>query len=204
MANILYLVHRLPYPPNKGDKLRSYHLLRYLVARHRVFLGTFVDDPDDETHIDTLRALCAGLHVARLRPSHARVASLAGLWTGEPLTLRYYRDAGLQRWVEQTLATQAIDAAVVFSSSMAQYAEGHAKLPMLVDFVDVDSAKWAEYAEARRWPMSWLYRREGVRLLAYERAVTARARRAFFVTVQPANPHFTRSNTSRQRAITWV
>ena len=47
MSDILYLVHRLPYPPNKGDKVRSYHLLRHLAARHRVFLGTFIDDPDD-------------------------------------------------------------------------------------------------------------------------------------------------------------
>lgn len=184
MANVLYLVHRLPYPPNKGDKLRSYHLLRYLVARHRVFLGTFVDDPDDEVHVDTLRSLCAGLHVARLNPGSAKLASLAGLLRGEPLTLHYYDDAGLRRWVAQTLATQAIDAAVVFSSSMAQYAEGHSGLPMLVDFVDVDSAKWAGYAGSHRWPMSWLYRREGTLLLAYERAVTARARRAFFVTEQ--------------------
>ena len=79
MANILYLVHRLPYPPNKGDKVRSYHLLKHLAARHRVFLGTFIDDPADEAHVDTVRALCAGLHVARLRPPMARLRSLRGL-----------------------------------------------------------------------------------------------------------------------------
>jgi sugar transferase (PEP-CTERM/EpsH1 system associated) len=182
MANLLYLVHRLPYPPNKGDKVRSYHLLKHLVARHRVFLGAFIDDPDDEAHVDTLRALCAGLHVARLDPRLARLASLGGLLSGEALTLRYYRDAGLARWVEQTVASQAIEVAVVFSSSMAQYADDYPQLPMLVDFVDVDSAKWTEYADAHRWPLSWLYRREGERLLAYERSVAARARCSFFVT----------------------
>jgi hypothetical protein len=65
MANVLYLVHRLPYPPNKGDKVRSYHLLKHLAARHRVFLGTFIDDPDDERHVDVVRGLCAELHIAR-------------------------------------------------------------------------------------------------------------------------------------------
>jgi sugar transferase (PEP-CTERM/EpsH1 system associated) len=184
VANILYLVHRLPYPPNKGDKLRSYHLLKYLAGQHRVFLGTFVDDPDDEVHIDDLRALCADLYVARLNPRRARLASLAGLWSHQALTLRYYHDPKLEDWVEQTLAAQSIDAALVFSSSMAQYVEGHVDVPMLVDFVDVDSAKWSEYAKAHRWPMSWLYRREGVYLLAYERTVTARSRRSFFVTEQ--------------------
>ena len=153
MANILYLVHRLPYPPNKGDKVRSYHLLKHLAARHRVFLGTFVDDPDDEVHLDTVRALCAGLHSVRLHPKPARIASLAGLVTGEALTLRYYRDTGLQRWVAQTAAAERLDAVVVFSSSMAPYAEGLG-LPTLVDFVDVDSAKWTQYAANHRWPMS--------------------------------------------------
>ena len=181
MANLLYLVHRLPYPPNKGDKVRSYHLLKHLAARHRVFLGTFVDDPEDEIHVDTVRALCAGLHVARLHPKPARIASLAGLLTGEALTLRYYRDAGLQRWVKQTAAAERLDAAVVFSSSMAPYAEGLG-LPTLVDFVDVDSAKWTQYAGNHPWPLSWLYRREGEKLLAYERQVAARSERSFFVT----------------------
>ncbi len=89
MANILYLVHRLPYPPNKGDKVRSYHLLKHLAREHRVFLGTFVDDPDDEAHVATVRALCADLHVSRLRPRLARAASLNALLSGDPLTLRY-------------------------------------------------------------------------------------------------------------------
>ena len=68
MANILYLVHRLPYPPNKGDKVRSYNLLKHLLKQHRVFLGTFIDDPEDEPHIVTLRGMCADLHVAKLNP----------------------------------------------------------------------------------------------------------------------------------------
>ena len=181
MANLLYLVHRMPYPPNKGDKVRSYHLLKHLAARHRVFVGTFIDDPEDEVHVDTLRALCAGLHVARLHPARARLGSLAGLLDGEALTLRYYRDAELQRWVRETARRERIDAVVVFSSSMAQYAHGLG-LPMLVDFVDLDSAKWTEYAAHHRWPMSWLYRREGEQLLAYERAVAARSARSFFST----------------------
>ncbi|MDP3085152.1 MAG: TIGR03087 family PEP-CTERM/XrtA system glycosyltransferase, partial [Rubrivivax sp.] len=181
MANLLYLVHRLPYPPNKGDKVRSYHLLKHLAARHRVFVGTFVDDPEDEVHVERVRGLSAGLHVSRLHPLRARVASLAGLLSGQALTLHYYRDAALRRWVRDTVRDQAIDAVVVFSSSMAQYADGLG-LPMLVDFVDVDSAKWTQYADQHRWPMSALYRREGQALLAYERDVASRAARSFFVT----------------------
>jgi len=187
MANLLFLVHRMPYPPNKGDKVRSFHLLQHLAQRHRVFVGTFMDDAEDAVHIPKLRKLCAGLHVTRLHPRRARLASLSGLLTGEALSLPYYRDAGLRRWVGQTLAAEHIDGAVVFSSAMAQYAQDRADLPMWVDFVDVDSAKWDAYAPQHRWPLSWLYRREGRLLLRFERALAASARRSFFATDNEAD-----------------
>jgi sugar transferase (PEP-CTERM/EpsH1 system associated) len=185
MANVLYLVHRMPYPPNKGDKVRSYHLLRHLAAKHRVWLGSFVDDADDEPHVKTLRQWCVDLHLARLHPRSARLQSLPALLGDEPLTLRYYRDAGLAQWVKAVAARERLDAVVVFSSSMVQYAEGLG-VPVLIDFVDVDSAKWTQYADHHRWPLSWVYRREGERLLAYERAVALRVARSFFATAQEA------------------
>ncbi|MEO8410414.1 MAG: TIGR03087 family PEP-CTERM/XrtA system glycosyltransferase, partial [Propionivibrio sp.] len=105
-----------------------------------------------------------------------------GLLSNEALTLPYYRNAGLHTWVARTVRDEKIDAAVVFSSAMAQYVTDFPTLPMLVDFVDVDSAKWTQYAPNHRWPLSWLYRREGERLLAYERAVAVQVTRSFFVT----------------------
>jgi len=187
MANILYLVHRLPYPPNKGDKVRSYNLLKHLAAQHSVFLGTFVDDPDDMQHIDTVRSYCSDLHVARLDPRFAKIRSVNALLADDPLTLRYYRDARLQDWVDRICRQQKIDAIVVFSSAMAQYVKSITRVPILIDFVDVDSAKWTQYAPNHRWPMSWLYRREGKYLLAYEREISARSTRSFFVTEAEAS-----------------
>jgi len=182
MGKLLYLVHRLPYPPNKGDKVRSYHLLKHLTQQHRVFLGTFIDDPADEAYLDTVRDLCPDLHVARIQPRAAKLRSLAGLLTGQSLSQHYYQNAGLQTWVQRTLAENDIDAVVIFSSVMAQYIKTGSSPRMLVDFVDVDSAKWTQYAPDHRWPLSWLYRREGERLLAFERSVALRAQRSFFVT----------------------
>lgn len=180
MARLLYLVHRLPYPPNKGDKVRSFHLLKHLARNHEIHLGTFIDDPDDEQHVDTVRGYCASLHVERLSPRNAKLRSLSGLIAGEALSLPYYRNTGMQGWVNDTLAQQQFDAAIVFSSVMAQYVP--AELPSLVDFVDADSAKWSAYAENHRWPMSWIYRREGRMLLDFERRTAAHAKRSFFVT----------------------
>ncbi|MDR7271166.1 sugar transferase (PEP-CTERM/EpsH1 system associated) [Pelomonas saccharophila] len=179
---ILYLVHRLPYPPNKGDKVRSYHLLKHLAARHEVHLGTFLDDPDDEQHLTRVQALCRSLHVARLSPRSAKLLSLRGLLSGEALSLPYYRDAGLQAWVDETAARVGFDAVVVFSGVMAQYTQGLKGVKTLVDFVDVDSAKWRDYAPEHAWPMSWLYRREFAKLLGFEQRVADAAACSFFVT----------------------
>lgn len=183
MANILYLVHRMPYPPDKGDKVRSYHLLRHLQRRHRVFLGTFIDDPQDEVHLDTLRSLCPDLYVARIDPRWRKLVSARGLLTGEPLSLAFYRHAGLRQWAREVAAQHTLQASVVFSSTMTPYAQDLLpQVPMLVDFVDVDSAKWAEYAHTHSGPMAWIYRREGERLLAHERQAALASQGAFFVT----------------------
>ena len=120
------------------------------------------------------------------QPLWARFGSTFGLLSGEPLTLPYYRSRVLRRWVSRTLAENRIDAAVVFSSAMAQYLDGFPPQRLLVDFVDVDSAKWSQYAATRPWPQSWIYGREGQRLLAYEGSVARRAAHSFFATDKEA------------------
>lgn len=186
MATILYLAHRLPYPPDKGDKVRTHHILRHLHERHRVLLGTFVDDAEDHRHVATVRRWCDQTHVDVLRPAWARVRALSGLLRSEPLTLSYYRDRSMRRWVDGLRRAGGVDAVVVSSSSMAPYAEGFG-VPVLMDFIDVDSAKWTAYGDVARWPFSWLYRREGRCLLDHERRTAVSAAGSFFVTRREAD-----------------
>ncbi len=186
MADLLYLCHRIPYPPNKGDKIRSWHILEHLAARHRVHLGCFVDDPHDWRYVDRLREICADAHFARLSPRLARLRSLAGLLDGRPLTLAYYRDRGLARWIARVLAEARPEGIVAFSSAMAQFvmpgAGGAAAARRVIDFVDVDSEKWRAYAEKRRGLDRWIYAREARTLLAYERRVAAAFDASLFVS----------------------
>jgi len=187
MSNLLLLTHRLPYPPNKGDKIRSYQILKHLSVQHQVYLATFIDDPRDVAYVNSVRNLCADVYVVRLRPRLAKVKCLSGLLRGLPLTLTYYEHSSMQRWVKATARKFSISGAVVFSSAMAQYVLGIQGLSLTVDFVDVDSAKWSEYASMHRWPFSWLYRREGLLLLEFEAAVAQRADVSFFVTEAEAS-----------------
>ncbi len=170
MNDLLLLVHRIPYPPNKGDKVRSYNLLKYLAQHYRVHLGTFVDAEEDWQYVDKVKEYCYDSYFARLNPRSARIRSLRGLLDGTALTLPYYFDAALQMWVKQKLANKSINRAVVFSSAMGQYLPREKnEMTRVADLVDVDSDKWAQYAKGKSWPQSWLYRREASRLLAFER-----------------------------------
>lgn len=174
VEELLFLAHRIPYPPNKGDKVRSFHILKALAGRYRVRLGAFVDDPADLAYGQKLGRYCTEVRLLRLRPLTARVRSLGGLATGRALTLPYFRDRVMAAWVRARLATGSIRRVLVYSSAMAQYVERAGdSLHRVVDLVDVDSDKWRQYAARSRWPMSSIYGREARRLLAYERRIAA-------------------------------
>ena len=192
MDHLLFLAHRIPYPPNKGDKLVSYHLLKHLAARYHVHLGSFVDEADDWQHVPAVTAMCSGeTYCAPLAPLRAKLRSLTGLATGRALTLPYYRDARMVRWVRGVVARHGIRKVVVFSSPMAQYVNDIDELARLIDFVDVDSHKWTQYAEASGGIAAWLYRREAKKLLDFEKECASRAVASIFVT-RPEAQLFTR------------
>ncbi len=173
MDELLYLVHRIPYPPNKGDKIRSYHLLKHLAQSYTVHVGAFIDAEEDWQYADALAKMAGGeVKLLPLKPRWATLKSLYGFLSGEALTLPYYRDAQMQRWVDTTLSRHPIKRVLIYSSSMAQYLVQHPQLQRVVDFVDIDSDKWRQYAEKKTWPMSWVYQREARKLFDYERRIT--------------------------------
>jgi len=187
VEDLLLLIHRIPYPPNKGDKIRSYHLLKHLALSYRVHLATFVDDPDDWQYVPRVEALCASSHFAKLNPLLARVRSLGALFGNRSLSLDYYRDASTKAWVDQTVGQHKISRVLVFSSAMAQYADAYPGMRRVVDFCDVDSDKWRQYAAQKSWPMNMLYRHEAQQLLAYERRVARDYDAALFVSQPEAD-----------------
>ena len=151
-ADLLLLVHRIPYPPNKGDKIRSYNLLKHLAQRYRVHLATFIDDPDDWQHVPAVEAMCASSHFVRLGPLQGRLRGLGSLAAGGSISQGFYRDAGMQAWVDRTVREHGVGRIVVFCSPMAQYADSHAAARRVIDFCDVDSDKWRQYADKKSWP----------------------------------------------------
>jgi sugar transferase, PEP-CTERM/EpsH1 system associated len=171
MRSVLFLCHRLPWPPSKGDKIRSYHVLQRLAEHYRVYLGAFVDDPSDWQYLAPVEALCAEVCVRPLPPWSVRWRALVSLVQGEPLTVGAYRDRVMQRWVERLLAERKPDLVLCYSSGVAPFVMAHPELRRVMDFVDVDSDKWRQYAQANRGLTRLIYQREARRLARFERAV---------------------------------
>ena len=184
MKEILFLAHRIPYPPNKGDKIRSWNILKFLARDYRIHLGCFIDDPMDEAYRAAVEEVCESCKFVRLNSKLARLRGLTGLCSGMPITLPYFWDRGLAQWVTGVLQKRDIERVFVFSSSMGQYVLGEdaMKATRVVDYVDVDSDKWRQYAAAKSWPANWIYRRESRTLLAFERKVAAATDASLFVS----------------------
>ncbi len=187
MRELLFVSHRFPYPLNKGEKIRAYHLLRHLAPGWRIRLGCLVEDPDDLAHLPVLREICAEVAAFRIDKRVQKLKALARARPGRPLMLDYYRDPGLGRWVAERLP--AADVAYIFSAAMAPYVLDRpaSRALRLLDMQDIDSEKWTRYAADAAWPMRAVWAREGRTLLAYERRAAAACAATFFVTKAEAS-----------------
>jgi sugar transferase (PEP-CTERM/EpsH1 system associated) len=168
--NILFLSQRVPYPPDRGDRITTHHVLRHLLDRGAdVRVGCLAEDEQDLESAKQIDG--AEVFAARIHQGTRKFTSLRGLASGEPLTLPFFRSRELTRTVSQWIAEDPPDLIHVYSSSMAQYVTGKQTAARIMQFAELDSDKWAQYAQ-RCGPLSrWIYRREAQRLLTFEQCV---------------------------------
>ena len=184
-GEILFLAHRIPFPPDRGDKIRSHHILKALARLAPVHVATFADNEQDRVHEAELAAVAA-THRLALRSKPLALAGLEALATHRPVSLPAFDDAALRRFVRETLRDRPIATIYVFSSQMAQYVPADFAGRVVMDFVDVDSAKFEAYAEHAAQPRKTLYRREARLLSQWEEQAAQRAAVSLFVTEQEA------------------
>ena len=184
---ILFLAHRIPYPPNKGDKIRSWQLFSHLTKRFRVHLACFVDNKDDFEYVEFLQDKCESSFFCPLNPKLAKLKSVANLVGTEPLSFRYYNNANMIAAVNE-MRSKPLALEVAFSSTMAPYiASAKPDRKRVIDFCDADSEKWLQYAQAASPPISWIYNREGKSLARAEAAIASWADHSFAVTPEEAS-----------------
>ncbi len=168
---VLYLTHRVPYPPDKGDRIRNFHLLKYLARKNDVCLACLADEPVSPETLRGLRPYCARLAVVPVRGPLRWLRTAMALATGNTASEGAFASPALTALLRRWAGEARFDAAFASASSLIGYlrlAELR-DVPVMIDLVDVDSQKWLDYAAAGRGPRSWLYRLEGRRLRELER-----------------------------------
>ncbi len=142
MGDILFLAHRIPYPPDRGDKIRGFNIIKYLSQKKRVHLIAFADDPADLKRKSGL-ARYTGNRSIIWRSKGQTVSAIQALMQHQPVSLTSFHNQSLQDAVDNILQRHAIDTIYIFSSQMAQYVPPRLRQKVIMDFVDMDSAKFA-------------------------------------------------------------
>jgi polysaccharide biosynthesis protein PslH len=186
MSGILFLAHRLPFPPDRGDKIRSHNLLKALASLTPVHVGCFAESAADRAHEDELAKVAAS-YCLPMRGKPLPIAGIEAVARRECVSLAAFRHPHLREWVARTLENNEIDTIYVFSGQMGQYVPRDWRGRLVVDLVDVDSAKYEAYAATAPWPMRWVHAREA-RLLELEEArLAGRADRTLLVSEAEAD-----------------
>ncbi|CAN5730041.1 TIGR03087 family PEP-CTERM/XrtA system glycosyltransferase [soil metagenome] len=168
--NVLYLCHRFPYPPKRGGKIRPFNMIRHLSAQgHQVTVCSLVRSTEEGDEGRGIAAHCAAFEMAQVWNPMQALRMVARLPLTTPSSMGFFYSPVLARKVHDLLAAQAWDLIFVHCSSVAQYVEHVRDVPKILDFGDMDSQKWLEYANAKPFPLSLGYRLEGYKMLAAEK-----------------------------------
>lgn len=185
---LLFLAHRIPYPPDKGDKIRSWNILRHLAKSYEIHLGGFIDDPADLVHEDRLRETCADVFLLESNAPRRMIGAARSLVRNQPLSIALWQDDRMQRWVDRRLRGDDFQHVFAYSGQMAPYVLSHVSRRRLtiMDFVDLDSDKWRQYAAETRGPQHFIYAREAKLLAQFEKAVARQVDASLFVSDEEA------------------
>jgi sugar transferase (PEP-CTERM/EpsH1 system associated) len=173
LPNVLYVVHRVPYPPDKGDRIRAFHLLRFLERRSNVHLACLADEPVEESTVAFLKQRCQRLAIVPTGRWARWWRAIAALGTGRSASEGAFASRALRHTIRAWTKKTRFHAALASSSAMAPYLRlpDLATTSAVVDLVDLDSQKWFDYAQGSRGIKRWLYRVEGSRLRRFERTI---------------------------------
>ena len=168
---IFFVAQRVPYPPNRGDKITTFNEIRHLAARHEVHVYCLADGASDLDNVRGLEPYAATVTAVPVRPLQSRIRAALALVGTKALSVAAFDEPALHAAIKKGVAEHKPDAIIVYSGNVAQYAEPFADVARVMQFADLDSFKWQQYANRSAPPMRWVYSSEHRRLLAYERAI---------------------------------
>ncbi len=184
LAPVLYLAHRVPFPPDKGDRIRTFNVLKYLASRGPVDLACLADEPVAPSSLEVLRGLCRRVEVIDHCGKQRYLRAIRSLAVGRSLSEGAFWSPKLAYVVEDWSRSTKYAAVLTSASSLGPYLDlpGVRDTPAIVDMMDVDSQKWRDYAQNSSVPKRWLYGLESRRVDRLERRLSLRARALLVVS----------------------
>jgi sugar transferase (PEP-CTERM/EpsH1 system associated) len=181
-----FICQRVPFPPDRGDKITTYNEVRHLARRHEVHVFCLADGQKDLANVKELRDCTASVTAVPICPIRSRIRALRALFGAEPLSVAMLREPTLHAVIRRRFAELKPDLIMVYSSNVAQFAQPFARVRRIMQFADLDSLKWRDYAKRSRPPMQWVYALEARRLLNYERRIARTFSRSLVCTEMEA------------------
>lgn len=198
--SILYIVHRFPYPPDKGDRIRAFHIIRYLASRSNLYVAALDDEGVSAEQIAELSEIVSRLEVVPLKGWWRYLSLLGGVIGGKSLSESFFFSSTLHSILQGLRRNSQFDAVMISASSLAPYlrvfeSSGAKKI---VDLVDVDSEKWRQYGDASRGPKRVVFQREYRRVKQLEGRLLESADAVTLVSEDEANLLRTRCGDERR------
>lgn len=172
--NILFICHRFPFPPKRGGKIRPFHMIKHLSATHRVTVASLARSDEEAREGEGIAPHCAAYEMAQVSNPVQVIRMIAHLPTTRPSSMGFFYSPPLARRIKSLLQDQKFDLILVHCSSVAQYVEDVQGIPKILDFGDMDSQKWLEYASHKPLPLSVGYRLEGNKMLHAEKRLAGK------------------------------
>lgn len=168
---IFFVCQRVPFPPDRGDKITTFNEIRHLSAAHEVHIFCLGDGMGDLDNIHGLHNYARSVTAVPVTGLKSRLRALKALLTGEPLSVAALCEVRLHDAIRRKFDELAPDLIMVYSCNVAQYAEHFTHVPRIMQFAELDSSRWGQYAERSRIPLRWIYAIEQKRFFAYERQI---------------------------------
>ncbi len=168
---IFFVCQRVPFPPDRGDKITTFNEIRHLSAAHEVHVFCLGDGMGDLHNIHGLHNYARSVTAVPVTGLKSRLRALKALLTGEPLSVAALCEVRLHDAIRRKFDELAPDLIMVYSCNVAQYAEHFTHVPRIMQFAELNSSRWGQYAERSRIPLRWIYAIEQKRFFAYERQI---------------------------------
>jgi len=168
---MFFICQRVPFPPDRGDKITTFNEIRHLATKHEVHVFCLADGKSDLDNIPGLRRYAQSVTAVPVSGWVGKLRALKAMFAGEPLSVAAFNEAKLHVAIREKFAELRPDLIMVYSCNVAQYAEHFAQVPRIMQFAELDSSRWGQYAQRSRVPLRWIYAIEQRRFFAYEQHI---------------------------------